>query len=256
MFAVTLTLNTATQYFHWTFWFMMIYHQTRFGWKRIISSEDVVKTVAFWLYTSLWPWPWRQQPNCFAWHGCLWWRITITSLVQKIEQFRKHNPNKQLKFWTFAVSLTLNTAIQYFHWTLWLTMICHHTEFGCKRIISSEDIVETVIFWLYKPLLWLWPWRQQTHVFGMTLWPRMMHCHTKFAYKVSSSKISSGQKLERRTTIHSDLSVLRLTLLQKWWGGVLPWRSNIHLNEQIPEFPLSNNALTLMRSEVMRSEVL
>ena len=43
---MTLTLNTAIQYFQWTLWFM-IYHQTKFGCKRIISSEDRVKTITF-----------------------------------------------------------------------------------------------------------------------------------------------------------------------------------------------------------------
>ena len=41
----------------------------------------------------------------------------------------------------FAVTLTLNTAIQYFRWTLWLTAVYQETKFGCERIISSEDTV-------------------------------------------------------------------------------------------------------------------
>ena len=45
MFSVTLTLHTAIQYFHWKFWLMLLYHQTKFICKRIISSEDIVKTV-------------------------------------------------------------------------------------------------------------------------------------------------------------------------------------------------------------------
>ena len=34
----------------------------------------------------------------------------------------------------FAVILTLNTVIPYFHWTLWLMMIYQQTKFG------SEDV--------------------------------------------------------------------------------------------------------------------
>ena len=30
-FCVTLTLNTATKYFHKTLWLTMVYHQTKFG---------------------------------------------------------------------------------------------------------------------------------------------------------------------------------------------------------------------------------
>ena len=43
------------------------------------------------------------------------------------------------------------TALQYFHWTLFLLiMIYHQIEFGCKRLISLElikDIVETIIYY-------------------------------------------------------------------------------------------------------------
>ena len=52
-------------------------------------------------------------------------------------------------------TLSLDTSL--------LMMIYIQTEFGCKRLSGLElikDIVETVIFWLYKPTLWPWPWRQ------------------------------------------------------------------------------------------------
>ena len=44
-----------------------------------------------------------------------------------------------------------------------LMVIYTQTEFGCKRLAGLElikDIVETVIFWLYKSKMWPWPWRQ------------------------------------------------------------------------------------------------
>ena len=43
-----------------------------------------------------------------------------------------------------------------------LMMIYTQIEFGCKRLTGLElikDIAETVIFWLYKPTLWPWPWK-------------------------------------------------------------------------------------------------
>ena len=43
-----------------------------------------------------------------------------------------------------------------------LMIIYTQVEFGCKRLTGLElikDIVETVLFWLYKPTLWPWPWR-------------------------------------------------------------------------------------------------
>ena len=44
-----------------------------------------------------------------------------------------------MKFSTFAVTLTLNTAIQHSHWTLQL-IFDHLTRFGCNQILSSKDI--------------------------------------------------------------------------------------------------------------------
>ena len=48
-------------------------------------------------------------------------------------------------------------------------MISYQIEFGCKRLIGLElikDIVETVIFWLYKPTLWPWPWTHNPFFFS------------------------------------------------------------------------------------------
>ena len=53
-------------------------------------------------------------------------------------------------FLTFAVTLTLNVVIQFFHRTLWLMMLYYQTKFGCKSTSSVEDTTEIVIFWLYK----------------------------------------------------------------------------------------------------------
>ena len=46
-------------------------------------------------------------------------------------------------FCIFAVTLTI--AIQSFQKTLQLMMYCQ-TKFGFKRISSSEDIIQTVVF--------------------------------------------------------------------------------------------------------------
>ena len=53
-------------YPHEIFQFMIMYHETTFGCKRISSSEDnIVQMTVFSLYEpSLWPWPW-QQNNLF-----------------------------------------------------------------------------------------------------------------------------------------------------------------------------------------------
>ena len=63
-------------------------------------------------------------------------------------------------------------------------MIYHHTKFGGKIIICSENTVETVIFWLYKPRDLK---REDSNQFKKkkmkTVWPMVMDIHTKFGYK-------------------------------------------------------------------------
>ena len=42
-------------------------------------------------------------------------------------------------------------------------MMYYQTKFGRNLTSSLEDTTETVIFWLYKPLLWPWHWTQWTN---------------------------------------------------------------------------------------------
>ena len=74
---------------------------------------------------------------------------TSTHLVwfQSDQWYRKYRTDKHsVNLWTFDVVLPMNTAIQSFHKTL----IYYHVlqlKCGCKKDSSSEDKVETVIFW-------------------------------------------------------------------------------------------------------------
>ena len=68
----------------------------------------------------------------------------------------------------FIVALTLK--MQSFYKTLWHIMMYHQTKCWCQRISSSEDIVETVIFWLYDPYLSPWPTRQKKQSSHMNMW--------------------------------------------------------------------------------------
>ena len=58
------------------------------------------------------------------------------------------NNKHLLKFWTFTVSLTLNSVIHSFHKTFWLIVMYHQTARRRKSISSSEDTA--VIFHYYK----------------------------------------------------------------------------------------------------------
>ena len=69
------------------------------------------------------------------------------ALPYKVQHFRRQHLDKQsLTFRNFAVTLTLNTIIQFLHKTLWLMIMYHQNKFYSKRISNSEDAVETVTF--------------------------------------------------------------------------------------------------------------
>ena len=51
----------------------------------------------------------------------------------------------------FAVTLTLNAVIPFFHWTLRLVMLCYQTKFGCKPTRSLQDTTEIIIFDYINP---------------------------------------------------------------------------------------------------------
>ena len=46
-FAVTFSLNTATQFYHIKLWLLMMYHQTKFVSRRVSVLEDTVETITF-----------------------------------------------------------------------------------------------------------------------------------------------------------------------------------------------------------------
>ena len=133
---------------------VMMYHQTNLDCKSFSISEDLVEKIValtlnfakwyFWMilwlmmmhhhtrpirdvvpaniHWSSWPWPWTETFNLGLEHS---------------------NP-----------AFSLDTSL--------LMMIYTQIEFGCKRLTGLElikDIVETVIFWLYRPTQWPWPWR-------------------------------------------------------------------------------------------------
>ena len=90
--------------------------------------------------------------------------------LQKVQQLRKISSRQTF---TEILSLSCETdrdrdrAIQSFH----------------KWIGSAVlKIYYKVIFWLYVPSLWLCPWRHKP-IFWKTIWPMMMHPHTKFGSK-------------------------------------------------------------------------
>ena len=60
--------------------------------------------------------------------------------LQMLQQFIKYHPMKHwMKFWTFTVTLTLNTELQSFHKTLKFLMY-HQTEFGWAKKSAVKKI--------------------------------------------------------------------------------------------------------------------
>ena len=112
--------------------------------KKISSLADMIETVILDIYKPpIRPWTWRQQTSLLAWHSSTRWCITIPNLVTKHSAFEEISSR-----WTFTGILNLscdldldhNRAIQSFHKTIHLMMMCHQTKFRCRRISSSEDI--------------------------------------------------------------------------------------------------------------------
>ena len=126
----------------------MMYQPIKCGCKKISSAEDMVdlstETVILG-YMSLTMTPnfkTANQSSCIT----LWLMMMHhhAKLVTKVQQLRRCQSSR----WTFPGILNLfyfdldhNRAIQSFHKTIQLMMMCHQTKFSCKRISSSEDIL-------------------------------------------------------------------------------------------------------------------
>ena len=140
------------------------------------------RNICTWLYEpSLWHWTWRQQTSLLAYYSGPWWCITIPSLVIKGSVVEEILPR-----WTFTgifnlfcdLDLDYKKAINFFHKAIQLMMICHQTKFSCKRISSSEDILESqiLIIWSFTVTLAL---KTANQSLWKTVWLIMMHHHTK-----------------------------------------------------------------------------
>ena len=81
-------------------------------------------------------------------------------------------------------------------------MLYYQTKFGCKWTRSLEDREAIVIFWLYKPSLWPWYWRQLTN---FSEWHSGSWCRITIPSLVS--KWSAVQKISSRQTFINKLKL-------------------------------------------------
>ena len=81
-------------------------------------------------------------------------------------------------------------------------MMYHQTKFAYKKVSSSEDRIETIIF--ISDLAVTLTLKMQNNVYT-TLWIMMMHHHTQFGYK----------SLNRSEDIQLRLCTLKPSLVRK-----------------------------------------
>ena len=141
---------------------MMIYHN--FGCK-ISSSVDMVETVIsdyICLHCDL---DLEDSKSLFL-RDTLAHNNTSPYQVwlQKAQQFRRYHPDEHsLEFWTFPVTLTTTELSN--------LLIRQSSVWWCAfkpSSVAKGSAVkkkEKIIFQLYDPSLWPWPWRQWTNVF-------------------------------------------------------------------------------------------
>ena len=122
--------------FHKTLWFMLIYDQTKFCCKRMSSFEEKGKSniLIIWVLTK--------------WHFCSWWCVTILSLARIFfcsEDIMWTNLHCYLDRKNRKAIFSEDTPAYCYY---------YQTKFGCRRISSTEDVIETIIFRSYEPPLW------------------------------------------------------------------------------------------------------
>ena len=138
----------------------MMYHPLKIGCEKISSSVDMVETVISDYMSPQCDLDLEDSKPVFL-HDTLAhdYASPYQVWLQKVQQVRKCHPDEHsLKFWTFSVdhfALAYNRAIQSFHKTIQLMMMCHQTKFSCKRIRSSEDTLEShiLIIWSFTVTL-------------------------------------------------------------------------------------------------------
>ena len=96
--------------------------------------------------------------------------------------------------------------------------MCHQTRFSCKRISSSEDILEShnLNIWSFTVTLTL---KKANQSLWKTIWLRMMHHHTKFG----SRRFSHSENIIW-TNIH----------WHKIWNFAVPLTLDLNITIQFP----------------------
>ena len=129
-----------------------MYHQTNLDCKSFSISENLVETIValtmniakwyFWMILWL-----MMMHHHTKFDSGWWWCITILSLTNQRYCPGKHS----LKFRTFTVTLTLNTAKQPFHKTLQLKTKHCQTKMVAPKNQQFRTYNRNNHIWLYEP---------------------------------------------------------------------------------------------------------
>ena len=163
----------------------MLYHPIRFGCKKISSSVDMVeKVISDYVSSHCDREPEDSKSVFLQWHSGSWWLITIPCLVTKGSAVEISSRRTFTGILNFSCVFHLNhhKAIQSFHKTIQIVMMCHQTKFTWKRISSSEDRLESYILNVRSITVTLTLMTANQSVWK-TIWFIMMHYHTKFGSK-------------------------------------------------------------------------
>ena len=145
---------------------MMMCHPTKFGCKKISSSIDVSETVIYLIIWALIVTLNLKTANLIFLHDT---RVhdgesPYQVWLQKLQRLRKYRwVEHSLEFLILPVTLTTTEQSNLLtgQSILWCTIK--------PSLVAKGSAVQImywkVIFWLYNPSQWPWPWRQQTNIF-------------------------------------------------------------------------------------------
>ena len=163
---------------------MVMYQPIIFGCKKISSSADMVETVIFDQMSPNYD-PKRDDSKSIFLHDTLAHNVASPSLVTEGSAAEEISSR-----WTFTGILNLfcdldldyNRAIQSFHKTIHLMIMCHQTKFSCKRISGSVNILKSHILITLSLTVTL-TLKTANRSFWKTIWLKMVHHHASLVVK-------------------------------------------------------------------------
>ena len=189
--------------FYTTLKLMMMYHQTKFGCKRIYRSEDIVGTAIFWSYEPMLVID-VSTPFCMTLRFVMMHHHT--TFGYKRSSGPEDTGRTVTDIWNLRCDLALEHSNPIFlHSTLAYDDVSTNQVWLQGSGRSSEDTVETVIFWLYNASLWPRLWSGHTDLPGghVDSWWRTTK-PSLITEGWAVQEISSGQNPDTRTDGHSE----------------------------------------------------